>query len=260
MAKDPQTFRPTELGAAPNPAPQVSNQYAAPLPTTNTTVTREVDTVVAPPPARPTDLVRWGPILAGLFAALSTLATLTVLGLALGAGTYTPGASLGNIGLGAGIWGAVSALIAFGVGGWLAARSAAVGGHSNGILNGAMVWFVAIPLLLYLLSSGIGGLVGAAGSVAGTAAQVAAPAASQAATNPSTQATVAAGGQQALAGAQATAQAITTNITPDMQKQAADATSKGAWGTLLSLGLAAAAAIGGGFLGARERQPGSTVV
>ncbi|MDQ2809644.1 MAG: hypothetical protein M3Z04_22445, partial [Chloroflexota bacterium] len=218
------------------------------------------NTVMAAPPARPTDLVRWGPILAGLFAALSTLATLTVLGLAIGAATFTPGASLGNLGLGAGIWGAISALIAFGVGGWLAARSAAVGGHSNGILNGAMVWFVAIPLLLYLLSSGVGSLLGAAGSAAGTAIQAAAPAAGQAATNPGVQATVQAGGQQVLTGAQATAQAVANSITPDTQKKAADATSQGAWGTLLSLGLAAAAAIGGGFLGARERQPGMPVV
>ena len=165
------------MGPSANPPAAAHTPYAtAQIPTVNTTVTREVDTIVAaPPPARPTDLVRWGPILAGLFAALSTLATLTVLGLAIGASTFTPGASLGNMGLGAGIWGAVSALLAFGVGGWLAARSAAVGGHSNGILNGAMVWFVAIPLLLYLLSSGIGNLVGAAGSAAGMAAQAAAP-------------------------------------------------------------------------------------
>lgn len=69
---------------------------------------------------------------------------------------------------------------------------------------------------------------------------------------------MAAGGQQVLTGAQQTVQAVAND--PAQQKAAADNTSKGAWGTLLSLGLAAAAAIGGGFLGARERQPAGPVV
>jgi hypothetical protein len=122
---------------------------------------------------RSKDLVRWGPVIAGLFAALATLATLTVLGLAIGLSAYDPGDPGSSFGIGAGIWGAISALISFFVGGWMAGRSSALRGTKSGILNGAMVWFVAIPLLLYLLGSGIGAVVRTAGNVAGSAAQAA---------------------------------------------------------------------------------------
>ncbi len=221
--------------------------------------------------AAPTDLVRWGPIIAGIFAALSTLAALTVLGIAIGAASFDPGDQASSFGIGAGIWGAISALISFGVGGWLAARTAAVGGNSNGILNGAMVWFVTIPLLMYLLGSGIGALLGTAGSVVGTASQVAGTVAGQAANavavnpelqataqaaanDPALQATAQAGAANIGAAAQATAEAIQGAVSdPQNQEAAANNVSRTAWGTLLSLGLAAAAAIGGGYVGARPR-------
>jgi hypothetical protein len=198
--------------------------------------------------ARPKDLVRWGPVIAGLFAALATLATLTVLGLAIGLAAFDGGDQASNFGIGAGIWGATTALISFAVGGWLAGRTAATRGTSSGILNGAMVWFVAIPLLLYLLGSGISGL---AGTAVNAAAQAAGPAAGAAADNPATQATAVAGASNLGTAAQATAQALADGTSPGQVESIADTASDAAWGTLLSLGLAAAAAIGGGYLGAR---------
>jgi hypothetical protein len=226
-------------------------------PATTTTVRDTYDDALAVD--RPRDLVRWGPVIAGLFAALATLATLTVLGLAIGLSSYNAGDQASSFGIGAGIWGAISALIAFGVGGWLAGRTAATRGTGSGILNGAMVWFVAIPLLLYLLGSGIGALARTAGSVAGTAASVAAPivgqAAGVAANNPVPQATVAAGAQGAGQAVQATAQAIAGQVTPQRVEAAANTAATAAWGTLLSLGLAAAAAIAGGYFGARRQPP-----
>ncbi len=202
-----------------------------------------------PAPVRPTDLVRWGPIIAGIFAALATLVTLSVLGIAIGLSVFNYGDPASSFGIGAGIWGAISALIAFFVGGLIAARTAAYGGRTSGIMNGAMVWFVTIPLLVYLLGSGIGSLTNTIGSVAGTAAQVAGNAAGAAAGNqvvPTVQAQV----PNNLA---ATAQAITPNVTPQNVNQVAGQAANAAWGTLLSLGLAAAAAIGGGYVGARPR-------
>ncbi len=207
----------------------------------------------------PVDGVRWGPIIAGLFAALSTLAVLSVLGIALGASAFTPGDRAGSFGIGAGIWGAISALLAFVVGGYTAARTAAPATRNGGLLNGTMVWVVAIPLLLYALSSGIGSILGTAGRVAGTAAQVAAPAAgqaaNQAANNPAVQATAQAGAATAIAGVQQTAEAVRNAVAdPANQEAAASAIKKGAWGALGTLLLSLAASAGGGLAGSRRLQ------
>lgn len=215
-----------------------------------------VDAVVA----TPRDLVRWGPVIAGVFAATATSVTLGLLGLAIGFAAYDPGDPASNFGIGSSIWAAISALIAFGVGGWLAGRTAALSGHSNGILNGAMVWFVTIPLLLFMFGSGLSAAARTVGSVVGTTAQVAAPVAGQAAEetagDPAAQATAQAGGQDLTQSAQATAQALQNEVTPERVEQAADIASRTAWGSLLGLGLAAAAAIGGGYLGASSRREG----
>lgn len=188
----------------------------------------------------PVDRIRWGPVIGGLFVALSTLALLSVLGLAIGFTAYSPNAPAQNFGIGAGIWGAISALIAFGIGGWFAARTAAVRGRSNGMLNGVMVWAVAIPLMLYFLGSGITGLASTAGTVANTAAQIA-------------------GGGVNNPGLQATVTVPGAPVTPGQVENAAGIASQAAWGTFISLLLGLAAAAIGGLLGAREPIVASTV-
>lgn len=210
----------------------------------------EVNTAVV----TPTDRVRWGPILAGLFAALSTLAVLSVLGVAIAGSAYDPGDRARTFGIGAGIWGAVSMLLAFAVGGWLAARSAAVRGHHNGLLNGAMVWAVAIPLILYTLASGVGAAARSAGSVAQTGAQVAAQV-SDDATAASTREDAEGMANQAQAAAANAQNRVSAAMTPENKERAADATAKTAWGTLISLLLGLAAASAGGYLGARGTEP-----
>src|SRR3954467_8069754 len=114
----------------------------------------------------PTDRVRWGPIIAGLFAALSLLALLSVLGMAVGLSAYDPGDNARRFGVGAGIWGAISMLLAFFFGGWLTARTAALQGTHNGLLNGALVWAVAIPLMAYILTTGAARVADSAASMA----------------------------------------------------------------------------------------------
>jgi len=188
----------------------------------------------------PVDRVRWGPIFAGLFAALSTLAVLSLLGLAIGASAFDPGDRASGFGIGAGIWGGLSMLLAFLVGGWTAARTAAVRGERNGLINGAMVWAVAIPLLLYFLGSGISSLIGTAAT---TGAQAAGSAAGQAANNPALQATAQAG----ISGLQDRAQALAT---PQNVASAVDAARRAALGALGSVLLGLGAASMGGFLGA----------
>jgi hypothetical protein len=205
----------------------------------------------------PTDRVRWGSIIAGLFAALSTLAILGVLGVAVGSTSYDPGDSARNFGIGAGVWGAISALIAFFIGGWLAARSAALTDRNNGLLNGAMVWVVAIPLMLYMLMGGLGSLMRGAGSAAQTGVQAAATAGGAAASDPVNRERMEDQAQTAGAKIQATtqqAQQKAQEMTrPENQEKVAHATAKGAWGTLVSLLLGLAAAAVGGLMGSRER-------
>ena len=200
----------------------------------------------------PTDRVRWGSIFAGLFTALSTLLVLTLVGLAIGAASYDPGDRASGFGIGAGIWSGLSLLLAFALGGYVAARTAAVPGSRNGLLNGALLWAVAIPLLLYALGSGVGALLGTAGRVATAGAQIAGQAAAENADDPAVQATAQAAvadGQDAAANVQATAQALNT---PENRERAAGAVRNAALGALLPLLLSLGAAALGGYMGARR--------
>src|SRR5262249_35826112 len=131
----------------------------------------------------PVDRVRWAAVLTGLVVALITVAILSVLGLAIGFTTITPGNIAGTLGPGTGVWSALSVLIALVVGGWTAARTAAVPGRANGALNGAMVWVATTLLVLVLLGSGIATLAAVAGSIVTSGAQLAAPLIGQAAAN-----------------------------------------------------------------------------
>ena len=111
------------------------------------------DESVVVSPGVPTDRVRWGPIMAGAFAALTTLAVLSTLGTAIGLSAYDPGDDARRFVLGAGAWGIISMLIAFAVGGWMTARASAIRGSGNGMLNGFLVGAVTIPIALFFLGT-----------------------------------------------------------------------------------------------------------
>lgn len=192
------------------------------------------------PQTRPMDRVRWGAIFAGLVTALSTLVVLSVLGLAIGLTSYNPGDQLGNFGMGATIWGAISTITAFILGGWVAARSAAVRGRSNALLNGSMVWALAIPLMMYLLGSGIGSMLGMATDVAAAAAPAVTEAISTGTADPAAAGQV----QTQLEG----------QVDPATVENVTDNAAQTAWGTLIALLLGLAAAAIGGLLGTREER------
>ena len=200
----------------------------------------------------PTDRVRWGPIFAGLFAAMSALVVLSLLGLAIGLSSVDAGDRPANFGIGAGVWGAVSALAAFFFGGWMAARTAARDRDHNGLLQGAMVWMVAVPLMVYLLAGGIGSLFRTAGSVAATGAQAAATTAGAAANDPSAREDVRAAADDAAEGVQAKATEMRQQVTPERVEQASNRAATGVWGPLVSLMLGLGAAAFGGHVGSRR--------
>ncbi len=217
------------------------------------------------------DRVRWTSVIAGFFTVLAMMVVLTVLGIAIGLSTLDAD-NPRSFALGLSVYGGITALVAFLVGGYISARTAAVAGSGNGILNGAMVWIITIPILVYVLGNGVGSILGTAADLTTKAAtigaSVAAPAvgemAGQIAANPTLAATVQAGVSGAAEAtadvnsvpgqaqaAVATAQTQIEQVTPQQVERTAQDASNVAWATLLALGLSAGAAIIGGLAGAR---------
>lgn len=233
------------------------------------------------------DRLRWGPIVAGLFVALAVLAVLATLGAAIGFSSVDYGDEPRNFGIGAGIWGAISALIAFFVGGLVAARTAATPVTSidrdgsirndNGLLQGAMVWAVAVPLSMYLAASTAGSMIRGAGSALSTGVQATATASQNAIDRPESADRVAnaANGREAVdaarqEGAAATQQAgeaakaageqlqgvrqqAMNAVTPENVEATAEVGAKTSWGLLASMLLGLGASAVGGLIGGKSR-------
>ncbi len=107
------------------------------------------------------DSVRWGPIWAGLLAALTTFLLLQLLAIGIGLQDVGPGAE------GGGGWvPAIIGLIAFFTGGLVAGMTSAVRGTTTGLLNGFLVWALGTVLILLLSALGLGQIFGALGNVA----------------------------------------------------------------------------------------------
>lgn len=200
----------------------------------------------------PADRVRWGPILAGTFAALTIFAVLNTLGAAIGLSTYDPGDERRHA-LGAGVWGVISLLLSFGFGGWLAARSAAARGSNNGLLNGFMVAGVGIPVLMFVLGSA--SALAAATAIANHRDNGNAPAVSDNARQASAvmspkAATGNAGGTNGAIddGSVGARTANSSDNRDDVRRNAA----RTAWGTLVALILAIGAASVAGLVGAKD--------
>lgn len=213
--------------------------------------------------------VQWGPIIAGVVAAIVSFLLLTILGIALGASVLDPANTAGEISQWAAVWGAITAVIAFFIGGWIAARSSAVDGTFAALLNGLMVGATGLLLIIWLSASGLGNLFGTIGSAVGSVANVAAsvaPAAGDAANvnatqagnqveeatginvdDPQAAATAVAGQVQAVAD-----QAEETIAAAD-NPQTFEAVRNGALGTFLGLVLPLLAGALGGWLGRYER-------
>lgn len=119
--------------------------------------------------------ISWGAILAGVAVALSIQLLLNLLGIGIGASTIdirqgnTPGSGLA---VGAGIWFAVSALIALWFGGWAAGRLAGVPNSKDGMLHGFTTWSITSIVTIVLLSSAAGGLIGGSASLLGKTASL----------------------------------------------------------------------------------------
>ena len=124
--------------------------------------------------------ISWGAVIAGVILSLVVYLSMSVLGTAIGA-SFLASMSHRNpgcvFGFGSGVWVIVTTVLAVFVGAYFARRCAPV----LGWLHGSIAWAVMTLLLLYGMTSIIGGAVSVAGNVAATTANVGAAAGSQAA-------------------------------------------------------------------------------
>lgn len=197
-------------------------------PVTTEPVAVVADTAAVGPTFR--DRVRWGPIVAGVFTALTTLVIMTVLGLALGLSAFEPGETgERTVGTAAAIWGIISAVLAFFLGGWVAGRNALGSAEDNGAINGFLVGAATIAVMLWMIGAGLGNLMGLAGTNIDEISRITG--------QPLTQIE----GEEATDAAAATA------------RQNYDDARNSAWGTLAGLIVALSAATAGGALGHPDR-------
>lgn len=131
--------------------------------------------------------VSWGAIFAGVVVALVIQVLLTMLGAGIGIATLNPGAAdnpeASTFSIIAGIWYVLAGIVATFVGGYVAARMSGKTNPTTGALHGLTTWAFTTLLVLYLLTSTVGSLVGGAfsglasaiGGVGQTVAQTAAP-------------------------------------------------------------------------------------
>jgi hypothetical protein len=127
-------------------------------------------------PATPADDMRtillnrvsWSAVLAGVVVALVTQLILNLLGIGVGAATLDPAAaaaenpSATTFSIGAGLWWAISGIIASAAGGYTAGRLAGRPQESTAGWHGLTAWAFTTLLIFYLLTSTLGGIIGGA--------------------------------------------------------------------------------------------------
>ncbi len=115
--------------------------------------------------------ISWGAVLAGAAIVIAVQVSLSLLGFGIGLSTVdlaagdTPQAT--SFGLGAGIWWVISNLVALVVGGYVAARLSGMPLRGDGIIHGVLTWAVTLLITIYLLTTGVGSIVGGAFNVVG---------------------------------------------------------------------------------------------
>ncbi|WP_445637678.1 PhnA-like protein [Nostoc sp. DSM 114161] len=117
------------------------------------------------------DLVRWGPIIAGLLVALATQLILSAIIGAVAAGTVegsgAPRSIAPNAAGNAGLWSTIALLISLFTGGWVTARACGPMNRNTALLNGAILWATTLAVSSWLLANGVSGAFGVAASNAG---------------------------------------------------------------------------------------------
>ncbi len=123
--------------------------------------------------------VSWGALFAGFFFGFAIWMLLLALGAGVGFAAFDP-RDLGQwqgLGIGVGIWGVISGIVAMFLSGWLTARLSVSDTRPAGMLHGAALWGFMIVAGLWIAAMAVTGTAGAAAQVASGAAQAAGQAA-----------------------------------------------------------------------------------
>jgi hypothetical protein len=125
------------------------------------TVTRPADVVS---PSR-TEYwpINWSAIWVGTLAALVVALIISLIGVSVGAAQLQPGAKImkwSDVGFGVLIFAIVGAFFSFVVGGWVAGKINGFRHAETDMLHGAIVWLLAVPLLVIMAGLGAGPLFG----------------------------------------------------------------------------------------------------
>ena len=99
-----------------------------------------------------------------------------MLGVGVGASTIDPtgeSPSGSALGIGAGLWWVISALVAVFAGSWVAGRLAGSPDRTDGLLHGLVAWALSTLVVLWILTTTLSSLVGGAFSAVGSALQTA---------------------------------------------------------------------------------------
>jgi MFS family permease len=107
--------------------------------------------------------IHWGPLWVGALAALAMGIVIGLVGSALGIQEFGPGQKITDwhkFGLVALIFSVAGAFFSFVVGGWVAGKLTGFRRAEPAMVHGAMVWLLALPLLLLLGAIGAGAMGG----------------------------------------------------------------------------------------------------
>jgi hypothetical protein len=206
-----------------------------------------VMSVVEPTASENEVVARWGGIIAGVFTVLALLALLGEIGVAVGLSTVEAGDRAAPYLLGAGIWGILSAILAFLGGGFVASQVSRHIHSRAGATQGLLVWAVAVPVIGVLAAILAIGTVTAAGVTTVAAVQADPVAAAEA------RDTARAAGVDARDAARSGVRPELDRNAPAAAKveNAARKTSAGGWAAVGAMLLSLGAAMFGGSLGTR---------
>ena len=116
--------------------------------------------------------ISWGAVFAGVALAIVTQLLLNMLGVGIGMAALDIGPGANNSGtgfsIGAGLWWVVSGIVAAYVGGIAAGRLAGAARGDTARWHGLITWCVSTLVVVYLLTTAVGGVLGGAFNVLGS--------------------------------------------------------------------------------------------